>query len=180
MPKEQTKKADLVAALKRPCLLHENVCRDDDAKGAEMVNMMNNDSPADCFAATRARLRHYGMVTYMPSRIVPPTSEKSSSPERSSRGGYRSVAGKAGVLTRNWWKSPGYRLLQAAFGSGLLCTSGVDCTGSRMRKILAAPERLRNQSVTASTPPVLAAPPGVRVTHLPMPKASSFLFGYRA
>ena len=85
--KSKTSKTDLVAALKEAVAY----CRSayagmTDSKGAEMVKLMNHDFARLIVlsANTAHDYEHYGnMATYMRMKgIVPPTSEKSSGPER--------------------------------------------------------------------------------------------------
>jgi uncharacterized damage-inducible protein DinB len=83
--KSKTKKADLVAALKDAVAYCSKAYAGmTDAKGSEMVKMMNYDFAklTVLSANTAHNYEHYGnMVTYMRlKRIVPPTSEKSASP----------------------------------------------------------------------------------------------------
>ena len=79
--KNKSAKADLVAALKEAVTYCKTVYSDmTDAKGGEMVKMMNMDfARLSVLAAKVAHdYEHYGnMVTYMRIKgIVPPTSEK--------------------------------------------------------------------------------------------------------
>jgi len=85
--KNKTSKAELVAALKDAVAY----CRTayaamTDAKGGEMVKLMNTDFArlAVLAANTAHDYEHYGnMATYMRLKgIVPPTSEKSAGPEQ--------------------------------------------------------------------------------------------------
>jgi uncharacterized damage-inducible protein DinB len=83
--KTKTKKADLVAALKDAVAYCNKTYADmTDAKGSQMVKMMNLDfARLTVLAANFAHnYEHYGnMATYMRIRgIVPPTSEKNTSP----------------------------------------------------------------------------------------------------
>ena len=83
--KNKTSKADLVAALKEAVAYCSTVYAGmTDAKGGEMVKLMNNDfARMTVLAANVAHdYEHYGnMATYMRIRgIVPPTSEKKEGP----------------------------------------------------------------------------------------------------
>jgi len=83
--KSKTKKADLVAALKEAVsYCNKTYAGMTDAKGSQMTKMMNFDmAKLTVLAGNFAHnYEHYGnMVTYMRIRgIVPPTSEKGSSP----------------------------------------------------------------------------------------------------
>lgn len=82
--KDKTKKADLVASLKDGVAYCSKAYAGmTDAKGSEMVKMMNFDFAklTVLSANTAHNYEHYGnMVTYMRMKgIVPPTSEKSGS-----------------------------------------------------------------------------------------------------
>jgi len=83
--KGKTKKADLVAALKEAvAYCNKAYAGMTDAKGSQMVKMMNFDvARLTVLAANFAHnYEHYGnMATYMRIRgIVPPTSERSATP----------------------------------------------------------------------------------------------------
>jgi uncharacterized damage-inducible protein DinB len=81
--KSKTSKAELVASLKEAvAYCSKTYARMTDAKGSEMMKMMNQDfAKLTVLSANTAHdYEHYGnMVTYMRLKgIVPPTSEKSS------------------------------------------------------------------------------------------------------
>jgi uncharacterized damage-inducible protein DinB len=85
--KSKTSKADLVAALKAGvAYCNKTYAGMTDAKGSEMVKLMNYDFAklTVLAGATAHNYEHYGnMVTYMRIKgIIPPTSEKSASPEQ--------------------------------------------------------------------------------------------------
>ena len=84
--KTKTSKADLVAALKESvAYCSKTYAAMSDAKGSEMMKLMKRDFAklAVLSGNTAHDYEHYGnMSTYMRLKgIVPPTSEKSSSPE---------------------------------------------------------------------------------------------------
>ncbi len=84
--KSKTSKADLVSALKEAVAYCGKVYSGmTDAKGAEMVKLMNMDFARITVLSgnTAHDYEHYGnMATYMRIKgIVPPTSEKASTPE---------------------------------------------------------------------------------------------------
>lgn len=83
--KSKTSKAELVAALKEAVSYCNKIyAAMTDAKGSEMMKLMNQDfAKLTVLSANTAHdYEHYGnMVTYMRLKgIVPPTSEKSSTP----------------------------------------------------------------------------------------------------
>ena len=85
--KSKTAKADLVAALKDAvAYCNKTYAGMTDAKGSQMMKMMNFDMAKTTVLTgnTAHTYEHYGnMVTYMRLKgIVPPTSEKSGSPEK--------------------------------------------------------------------------------------------------
>ena len=85
--KSKTSKADLVAALKEAvAYCSKTYAGMTDAKGGEMVKMMNYDFARLTVLSgnTAHDYEHYGnMATYMRLKgIVPPTSEKSDAPEK--------------------------------------------------------------------------------------------------
>jgi len=85
--KGKTSKGELVAALKEAvAYCSKTYAAMTDAKGSEMMKMMNLDfAKLTVLSANTAHdYEHYGnMVTYMRLKgIVPPTSEKSGSPEK--------------------------------------------------------------------------------------------------
>lgn len=84
--KNKTSKAELVAALKEAVGYCSKIYASmTDAKGSEMMKFMNQDfAKLTVLSANTAHdYEHYGnMVTYMRIKgVVPPTSEKSSTPE---------------------------------------------------------------------------------------------------
>ena len=85
--KTKTAKADLIAALKDAvAYCNSKYAAMTDATGSQMTKLMNYDlAKMTILSANTAHIyEHYGnMATYMRIRgIVPPTSEKSSSPEK--------------------------------------------------------------------------------------------------